>query len=121
MAIEAKESTPLEREALKMAELITSYSPESAWANESPLQYALFMSYARRAMVEAGIEPDANLRCWFWQIQLHLHSGADGAQIQVEKARLKPAPELKNGVGLWVLPGSTEVLSEDEFRRLYPN
>ena len=88
--------TDLERQALNVAALITSYSPDSAWANQSPSHYALFLHSAYFVMFEAGITPDENIRCWFWQID-ELLTGDDNSE-KIAQERLKPSPKFEGGL-----------------------
>ena len=115
---EMQNKTNLEAKALQAASLITSYSPNSKWANDSPAMYAIFMSQARDIMKAAGIEPEENIRCWFWQIDTAITGRKNTRNLKRE--HLKASPRLSSGMHHF-LNDNGEMMSDDEFRILFPN
>lgn len=112
--------TKLELEGLSLAELIVSYSPETLFANETPTMYGMLFASARRVMEACGITPHENIRCWFWQIQLKRHDGNDKkADKMIEQYSQMRSPHL-NKFHSWEYPVGIR-LSDNDFRRLFPN
>jgi hypothetical protein len=113
------EHTPLEERALFMAQLILSYSPESLWANQSPTMYAMMYNEAYKVMKAVGIEPEVNIRCWFWQLDEYV-TGRNHKKY-LREVRMKSAPRLHLGLVHWLHPDRDERLSDAEFVQLWRN
>lgn len=106
--------TDLETNALATAGLITSYSPTSAWATQSPSHYALFLHHALHTMLAAGIVPEDNINCWFWQIDSKL-KGCDNSERIAEYRKL-PAPKFSGGL---FRNDDGSAMSDYEFRAFF--
>lgn len=114
-----EQHTELEKQALSLASLILSYSPQSAFANLYPDVYAMFYARARAVMLDVGIVPDENIRCWFWQLDTYT-SGRNNDK-HLKRARQETSPRLNIGLNVWEHPVDGHRLSDAEFVHLWRN
>lgn len=108
----------IEGESLALVALILSYSPESAFANQSPTMYGMLFCGAKRVLEACGIVPDENIRCWFWQ----LDAFRNGQKVTYPKSMkgLYDTPWLNTEMQHWETPDGRRI-SDSEFRMRWRN